>query len=347
MRIAQIAPLWESVPPAKYGAIEALVADLSRHLVAAGHEVTVFASGDSLVSGRLAAGHPRSLNADDSVIEPEAIRLGQLADVLEQAAQFDVLHSHLHSNSGLAAALVLHPLRNRTVHTLHCYANADNSRLLNTLADNSYIAISDHQRTSLPRLNWRARIYHGLDAGFFPFRAEPDEPPYVAFLGRLRPEKRPDFAIAAARAAGIPIRIAGRVKPADRSFFQTKIAPHVDGETVRYLGELAFSDKVRFLGGACATLVTSGLPEPFGLVTAESQLCGTPVVATRSGAIDEVVEQRETGLIADGDSEFPEHIHAALKLDRMACRSFSAERFSLPRMAAEYLAVYEEIVNGG
>ncbi|MCK9923340.1 glycosyltransferase family 4 protein [Frankia sp. AgPm24] len=347
MRIAQIAPLWESVPPAKYGAVEALVADLSRCLVAAGHEVTVFASGDSLASGRLVAGHPRSLNADDSVIEPEAIRLRQLADVLAQAAEFDVIHSHLHSNSGLAAALVLHPLRKRTVHTLHCYANADNTQLLNGLADNAYIAISDHQRASLPRLNWRARIYHGLDVGSFPFRAEPDEPPHVAFLGRLRPDKRPDLAIAAARDAGIPIRIAGRVKPADRSYFESEIAPHVDGEAVRYLGELAFADKVSLLGSACATLVTSGLPEPFGLVTAESQLCGTPVVATRAGAIDELVEQRETGFIANDDTELPDHIHAAMKLDRTACRNYSAQRFALPRMAAEYLAVYEEIASGG
>lgn len=178
----------------------------------------------------------------------------------------------------------------------------------------------------------------------FPFRAEPDDPPYVAFLGRLHPGKRPHSAIEAAREAGLPLRIAGRVKPPDRAYFLHEIASHIDGEKVVYLGELGFSGKVRLLGGARATLVTSILPEPFGLVTAESLSCGTPVIATRSGAVGELLEEGTSGFITSEDTDFPELLHAVAGLDRQACRDQAASRFSSRRMSMEYENLYGRII---
>jgi glycosyltransferase involved in cell wall biosynthesis len=344
MRIAQIAPLWESVPPAKYGAIESLVANLAQDLVRRGHEVTVFASGDSTASGRLIATHPISLNADTDLLEPEALRLVQIAEVVRRADEFDVLHSHLHSNSGLLGALALHPLHGQTIHTVHCYVNGDNRQLLSRLRANNYVAISDHQRTCDPSIRWLTRIHHGLDVDAFPYSSRADTPPYVAFLGRLRAEKRPDFAIQAARAAGLQIKIAGRVKPADREFFAQNVVPQLDGEKVQYLGELGFSDKVRLLGGARATVVTSVLPEPFGLVTVESMCCGTPVVATRSGAAGEIIRHGETGLIADSDDSFADLLQQVAAVSRATCRRHAEELYSLDRMTAEYENIYGEIL---
>ncbi|KDA40607.1 glycosyltransferase family 4 protein [Frankia sp. B2] len=344
MRIAQVAPLWEPVPPARYGAVESLVASLSQELTRRGHDVTVFASGDSTPAGRLVAVHPRSLNADSVVVEPEAIRLAQMVEVLSRADEFDIIHSHLHSNSGLLGAVALREIRSKTLHTVHCYVNADNRRLLSSVIDNKYVAISDYQRLSDPSVGWYSRVRHGLDIDEFPFRGQPESPPYVAFLGRLRPEKRPHFAIEAALSAGIQIRIAGRIKPADREFFAREISPRIDGEKVQYLGELGFSDKVRLLGGARATVITSILPEPFGLVAIESMACGTPIVGTQSGAAPEVVRNGEGGLIAGCDDSFPGLLSEVTEVDREGCRRLAAELYSLGRMTNEYEKLYRAVL---
>ena len=340
MRIAQIAPLWESVPPRAYGAVESLVADLTEALVARGHQVTVFASGDSKVAGELHAVHPVSLHTDPEIAEPEIYRMLQLAEVRDRAQEFDVIHSHVHSNTGCSAVPALAGLATPVLHTVHCFFNDDNVRLFRRYGTERYVAISEHQRRSLPGLNYRGVVRHGIDVARFPNGPGLMGEPYLAFLGRIRPEKGVHLAIETARRADLPLRIAGRVKPQDTAYFDQVIAPHIDGDQVSFLGELDFPAKTALLAGACATLVTSLIPEPFGLVTIESLACGTPVLALATGATPELVQAGITGFLGHSPQDLAAAADRLPGLDRQRCRDYVARHFSTDRMADQYQELY-------
>ncbi len=339
MRIAHVAPLWESVPPRGYGAVESLVAELAAAQVLAGHEVTVFASGDSKVAGNLRAAADVALSADDRVREPEIYRMLQLQEVHDQADEFDVVHSHVHSNTGCLAVPALRNLRTPVVHTVHCFFNEDNAQLFRRYSAERYVAISADQRARLPELNYLGTVHHGVDVEQFPFKTV-GTGDYLVFLGRIRPEKGVHVAIEAARLAGLPLKIAGRVKPGDQEYFQRQVEPHLDGDRVRLLGELGFEAKTALLAGARATLMTSLIPEPFGLVPVESMACGTPVVSLRTGAAAELVQHGHTGFLADTTAGLADAVRLVPTIDRAACRRHVAAAFSIQRMANDYQAVY-------
>lgn len=340
MRIAQIAPLWESVPPTGYGAVESLVADLSDSLVTRGHEVILSASGDSKTTAELAAACPLAFSASPATAEPEITRIIQFADVTARAASFDVIHSHLHSGLGCLAVPLLAGCPTPVFHTIHSFFTPESIRLFNRFPRERYVAISSDQRIQLPGVAFAATIHHGIDVSKFPFRATPDDPPYLAFLGRIRPEKGVDLAIEIARQAGLTLKIAGRVKPQDQAFFEREIRPRCDQNQVEYLGELGFDAKAAFLGGATACLVTSQIREPFGLVTLEAGACGTPVLALRYGAVGELIAEGVSGLIADSPLDIASAACRLKGWDRADCRRHVAANFSLDRMADRYESLF-------
>lgn len=346
LRIAQVAPLWESVPPRGYGAIESLAADLVDRLVERGHAVTLFASAESKTAGNLAAASPSALNWAPEIAEPETYRMLQLADVQDRCEEFDVIHSHLHSNSGLLAVPLLSSATTPVIHTLHCYTNPDNIRILRRYSNARYIAISETQRFLASDIPFFGIIRHGLNADSFPYRARADDPPYLAFLGRIRPEKGVHVALEAAKAVGFPLKIAGRIKPQDQDYFDTRIRPYLDGDSAEYVGELDFEQKTSFLSRATACLVLPMIDEPFGLTTIEAGMCGTPVVALRRGALPEIVSPGISGIISASVQDLPDAIRASTLIDRQRCRSYVADRFSLDRMVSAYERAYDRALRG-
>jgi glycosyltransferase involved in cell wall biosynthesis len=336
LRIAIVAPLWERVPPPRYGAVETLVAALADGLVARGHDVTLFASGDSRTSARLRAGCPRALNDDPDVSEPEVHRLVQHLDVRDRAACFDVISSHLHSHTGCLGLALLDGAATPVVHTVHCSFTRENLALFRRFPGADLVAISDWQRSTAPGLRFRRTILHGVALAAFAFRPRPADPPYIAYLGRLSPAKGPHVAIEVARRAGVAIRLAGRVKPADREYFDTQIGPHVDGGRVQFVGELGLRAKESLLGGALATVFPSQWPEPFGLVMAESLACGTPVIACGRGAAGEVVRHGRTGFVSSSAAAMAEAVGRVASLDRRTCRREAERRFDVARMVDDY-----------
>jgi glycosyltransferase involved in cell wall biosynthesis len=347
MRIAHVAPLWESLPPRGYGAIETLVTDLTAAQVSDGHDVTVFASGDSEVAGSLHGTGTTALHADPDVREPEVYRMLQLQEVRDHASEFDVIHSHVHSNSGCLAIPALRGLRTPVIHTVHCFFNKDNAPLFRRFAAERYVAISDDQRSRLPELNYLGTVHHGINVETFPFRGNAvDSRPYLVFLGRIRPEKGVHIAISTAHRTGLRLKIAGRVKPGDGAYFEQQVQPHVDGSQVSFLGELDFPQKTALLAGAAATLMTSLIPEPFGLVPIESMACGTPVVSLRAGAASELIHDGVTGFLTDSAQEMAEAIRGLPTIDRARCRAHIASEFSIRRMADGYEAAYQAATQG-
>jgi glycosyltransferase involved in cell wall biosynthesis len=347
MRIAHVAPLWESLPPRGYGAIETLVTDLTAVQVSDGHDVTVFASGDSKVTGNLHGIGTTALHADPNVREPEVHRMLQLQEVRDRASEFDVIHAHVHSNTGCLAIPALHGLRTPVIHTVHCFFNQDNAPLFRRFASERYVAISNDQRSRLPELNYLGTVHHGINVEAFPFGSNVlDAKPYLVFLGRIRPEKGVHVAIATAHRTGMRLKIAGRVKPGDRAYFEQQVRPHVDGDQVSFLGELDFPQKTALLAGAVGTLMTSLIPEPFGLVPIESMACGTPVVSLRAGAASELIRDGVTGFLADSAQEMAEAIHRLPTIDRTRCRAHVAAEFSIRRMANGYQAAYRTATQG-
>jgi glycosyltransferase involved in cell wall biosynthesis len=344
MHIAQIAPLWERVPPHKYGAIEALVGSLTDGLVQRGHKVTLFASGDSLTCGTLFSVHDKALHHDPQITEPEIYRLLQLCQVVDHADSFDIIHSHLHSHTGCMALPFLRNIRVPVVHTIHSFFTNDNIKLFRQCAEQSFISVSHGQRRYLPNINYIATVHHGIYTEHFPFRAQPDTPPYLVFLGRIRPEKGADIAIEVARRTGFTLKMAGRIKHQDRQYFEQSILPFIDGQQVQFLDELDFSDKTRLMAGATATLFPTQVPEPFGLVLCESMACGTPVVSFKGGAVSEIIKDGETGFVADTLSDMVEKVLLAASLSRYACREYVQLHFSVERMVDGYEAVYRQIV---
>ncbi len=340
MKIAQIAPLIESVPPRLYGGTERIVSYLTEELVALGHEVTLFASGDSVTTSDLVQCVPRALRLEASVRDPIPYYMLMLDRVRQRADDFDILHFHIDQFQ----FPLFRPIAGRTVTTLHGRQDLPDLLPLYLGFDNMpLVSISNDQRRPVPNANFAATVYHGLPTDLHRPVAHPGGG-YLAFLGRISPEKRPDRAILIARALGIPLRIAAKVDRADDVYFRTQIAPLLDGPGVEFIGEINEYQKTEFLGEAQALLFPVDWPEPFGLSMIEAMACGTPVLAFRCGAVPEIVEDGVTGAIVDTMDEAIAALPHVIALDRKMVRQRFEQRFSATRMANDYVAVYRSLL---
>ena len=339
MRIAQVAPLFESVPPAAYGGTERVAAYLTDALVDLGHDVTLIASGDSHTRARLMPAAPRSLRLDQSCRDYLAYHIRQLEIVAQHAASFDVIHFH----TGFLHMPLARRLATPSVTTLHGRLDLPEVQvLMESLPDVPVVSISDAQRLPLPMANWIGTVYHGLPRQLLPFRPVAND--YVAFVGRISPEKRVDRAIAIARQAGVELRIAAKVDAADRDYFAQTIEPLLHGPGVQYLGEIGEQEKAALLGGARALLFPIDWPEPFGMVMIEALSCGTPVIAWGHGSVPELIHHGVTGWIVDSIDAAVEAIGRTGAIDRTACRAAFEGRFGAERMAGDYLAIYDRLI---
>jgi glycosyltransferase involved in cell wall biosynthesis len=340
MRIAQVSPLWEKVPPPAYGGIELVVGLLTDELVRRGHDVTLFASGDSESLAKLDSVHPRAVRLDAKIKDYSIYEALQLSHVYQRAGEFDLIHSHMGHPALPYAKLVKTP----TVHTLHGIFNPDNIKLYRHAKEQPYIGISNSQVASHTDLNCVATVYNAIDVKRHRFFSEPDEPSYLAFLGRLSPDKGPHHAIEIAKQTGIPLKMAGKVDPVDVEYFEREIKPHIDGELIQYLGEADHYQKNQLMGRAIATLFPITWKEPFGLVMIESMAAGTPVVAMRMGSTPEIISPGKTGYLCDTVEECVEAVKSIGKIDRQTCRDHVAAHFSVANMTDGYEAVYRKLV---
>lgn len=332
MRIAQVAPLAESVPPSGYGGTERVVSWLTEALVRRGHDVTLFASADSTTSADLEPMSPRAMRGVDA--RPFETRM--IAEVYRRADEFDVIHCHTDYLGLPLAERVDTP----TVLTLHGRLDLPGLPLVFlAFPDVSYISISDSQRAPIPDMHWVATVYHGLPLHEYPFHAEADD--YLLFLGRIAREKAPERAIHIAIEAGVPLKIAAKVDPADREYYETMVRPLLDHPLVEFLGEVNGARKMELLGRARALLSPIDWPEPFGLVMIESLACGTPVIARRRGSVPEILRDGETAIIRETDAELREAVEHVARIDRRRCRAEVEQRFTDERMVDAYLEIYD------
>ena len=339
MRIAEVAPLYESVPPKYYGGTERVVSYLTEELVRQGHEVTLFASGDSETNARLVPACQRSLRLDKRYQGQMAQHFVMLEHVFQRADEFDIIHFHVD---------YLHfPLSRREavthVTTLHGRLDIpDLVSLYQEFREMPVISISDSQREPLPWANWQATVYHGLPRDIYRFHPEPGN--YLAFLGRISPEKRVDRAIEIAKQVGMPLKIAAKVDQVDKDYFESVISPLLRDSPVEFVGEIGDVKKDEFLGNAYALLFPIDWPEPFGLVMIEAMACGTPVVAYRGGAVPELVEPGQTGFIVESLEDAVDAVRRVAKLSRKRCREVFEQRFTATRMAYDYAQQFERLI---
>ncbi|HXW04446.1 MAG TPA: glycosyltransferase family 4 protein [Vicinamibacterales bacterium] len=339
MRIAQVAPLYESVPPAAYGGTERVVSFLTDELVRQGHDVTLFASGDSRTLANLVPICDRALRLNTRCrdhLAPHVLMIEQLA---KRARDFDAVHFHI--------AEVHFPLLRRLpgiVHVTTLHGRLDLEELqpfYDEFCDMPVVSISDAQRRPLPQARWLATVHHGLPTDLLQFSPGPGS--YLAFLGRISPEKRVDRAVAIATACGLPLKIAAKVDAVDRDYFQTEIRPLLDNPLVEFIGEIGEAQKSAFLGGARALLFPIDWPEPFGLVMIEAMACGVPVVAFEGGSVPEVIDHGVTGFIVSSVEEAVQAVHGIDRIDRAVCRATFDRRFSVSRMAWRYERIYRQL----
>lgn len=340
MRIAQVSPLWERVPPPTYGGIELVVGLLTDELVRRGHEVTLFASGDSITLAKLESVHPQAIRLDPTVKEYSIYEMLELSKVYERAQEFDIIHSHM----GCAALPYANFVKTPTIHTLHGVFTPDNEKLYRHACNQPYVSISDAQREPRLNLNCVATVYNGIDLSKYEFFPQSQEPPYLAFLGRLSPEKGPHLAIEIAKRSGWRLKMAGKVDVVDRDYFEREIKPHIDGKQIEYLGEASHAQKCELMGGAVATLFPITWREPFGLVMVESMATGTPVIAMELGSTSEVIAHGQTGFLCHSVDECIAAIDQAAQLNRWGCREYVQNRFSVQRMTDGYEAVYQQVL---
>ena len=346
MRIAQVPPLYEAVPPRLYGGTERVVAHLTDALVQLGHEVTLFASAEAQTLAALAPVRDQAIRLDPAPLKSDlAAHLHQLAEVRRRADEFDVIHFH----TDMIQFPMFEGLAQKTLTTLHGRLDLkDLAEVYRRWPQFPLVSISDDQRRPLPFANWAATVHHGMSTDLYRF--SPRAQGYLAFLGRISPEKRPDRAIAIATAAGRPLRIAAKVDNADRAYFEEVIEPLMANPLVEFVGEIGDGAKSAFLGGAEALLFPIDWPEPFGLVMIEAMACGTPVIAWDNGSVREVVEPGLTGFIVRSEAEAAEAVARIGELDRGAIRARFEARFSATAMARRYLQIYERLAvdaNGG
>jgi glycosyltransferase involved in cell wall biosynthesis len=340
IKIAQVAPVWESVPPKLYGGTERIVSYLTEELVRMGHEVTLFASGDSRTAAQLEAVCPQALRLNTGIFNRDASMVMLQERSLGSSGEFDIIHSHLDFLGFPLARRSSRPV----VTTLHGRLDLPElEAVYREYAEMPLVSISDAQRRPLSWANWQTTIHHGLPRDLYSFHAEPEG--YLAFLGRIAPEKRPDHAIQLAKRTGLPLRIAAKVDPADREYYRSEIEPLLDHPLIEFIGEISDQEKNAFVGNALALVCPYDWPEPFGLVLIEALACGTPVLAYHRGSIPEIIDDGETGFVCDNLSEMVEVIGRITTIDRRRCRAAFDERFTADRMAHDYVALYERILD--
>lgn len=341
MKIAQISPLIESVPPRFYGGTERIVSYLTEELVGMGHDVTLFASGDSATSAELVSCAPMALRLDPRVKEQVPFYMVMLDRVKRMADEFDILHFHTENFH----YPLFHHMAGRTLTTLHGRQDvAELKSLYAAFPDMPLISISDAQRRPVSTSNFVGTVHHGLPHNLLRPTLNPSGD-YVAFLGRVSPEKGVDRAIRIASAAGIPLKIAAKVDKADREYFECDIKPLLDTPGVEFIGEINERQKASFLGNARALLFPIDWPEPFGLVMIEAMACGTPILAFRHGSVPEVIDDGLSGYIVDTEEEAISVLRQTVMLDRRNVRRRFEERFSASRMAADYIATYTKLLD--
>ncbi len=339
MRIAQVAPLFESVPPKLYGGTERVVSWLTEELVGLGHDVTLFASGDSLTTARLIPVCPRALRLDPNCVDQMAHHIYSMEKVVQEKDEFDLIHFHCD---------YLHFPLSRSLHlphvtTLHGRLDIpDLVPLYREFSDMPVVSISRKQRVPLPWINWQGTVHHGLPINSFEARSGAGQ--YLAFLGRISPEKGLDHAIEIAKQAGMPLKIAAKVDRADREYFETCIKPLMNTSLIELIGEIGDHEKNDFLGNATAFLFPINWAEPFGIVMVEAMACGLPIVAYPFGSVPEIIEDGVNGFLVDGVTSAVKAVKAISAIDRDVCRRRFEERFTSKRMAREYLTIYDRIV---
>lgn len=339
MRIAQVAPLYESVPPKLYGGTERVVSWLTEELVRLGHEVTLFASGDSLTGAHLVPVCPEALRLNSQCVDQLAHHVVMIEQVFRDRSAFDLIHFHidyLHFPMSRREQLV-------GLTTLHGRLDMpDLVPVYRTFPEMPVVSISDAQRQPLPWLNWQGTVHHGLPLDQFKAHTGPGQ--YLAFLGRTSPEKGLDRAIAIAKRAGIPLKIAAKVDRADAEYFETRIKPLLDHPLIEFLGEIGYYEQNDFLGNAAALLFPIQWPEPFGLVMIEAMACGTPVIAYPGGSVGEVMKDGVTGFVVADEDAAVKAVERILEIDRQQCRRYFEQNFTSARMANDYLNIYQRLL---
>jgi glycosyltransferase involved in cell wall biosynthesis len=338
MRIAQVAPLYEAVPPKLYGGTERIVAFLADALVDLGHDVTLFASGDSETSAILAPMRDQAIRLDPEPLKSDlAAHLSMLHEVHRRSAEFDVVHFHV----DLLQFPLFADMAARTLTTLHGRLDLkDLPEAYRCWPGFPLVSISDHQRRPLRFGNWAGTVHHGLPSARYAFSPRASGG-YLAFLGRISPEKRPDRAIAIAKAAGLPLKIAAKVDQADAAYFRDEIKPLLDDPAIEFIGEIGDMEKSAFLGDATALLFPIDWPEPFGLVMIEAMACGTPVIAWGCGSVPEVIDDGVTGRVVYSQGEAMSAVAEVAGFDRRRIRDTFERRFSAQTMARGYEALYK------
>lgn len=339
MKIAQVAPLFESVPPKYYGGTERIVSYLTEELVKMGHEVSLYASGDSVTKSRLRPMSNRALRLDKHSIDPVADHVLLTERVFQDSEQYDIIHSHID--------YLPFPLyrRMKTPHvtTLHGRLDIPNlHNLYREFDDTPLVSISNYQRLPLSWANWAGTAYHGLPDDLYHY--EESQGDYLAFIGRISPEKRVDFAIEIAKKANMPLKIAAKVDKVDKDYFENLIRPLLDHPLIEYIGEIGEAQKNKFFADAYALLFPIDWPEPFGLVMIEAMACGTPIIARLQGAVPEVMEQGITGYVVKEIEGALQAIKDVPKLSRKRCREVFEEKFTAKRMADNYLKIYDNLM---
>lgn len=338
MRIAQIAPLTEAVPPKLYGGTERVISWLTEALVDLGHDLTLFASGDSKTSARLEALWPRALRLDGSVRDANALHMAMLETVAQRASEFDLLHFHL----DYYPFSLFSRLKTPFVTTLHGRLDLpEHQPLFRTFASAPVVSISNAQRNPAPYARWVGTVHHGVPESLLTASEAPGS--YLAFLGRISPEKGLPIAIRVAQKCGLPLKIAAKVDKVDVDYFAAEVKPLLKGPGIEYIGEISDKEKSAFLGGAIGLLTLIEWPEPFGLVVIESLACGTPVIAFRRGAAPEIIEDGVTGFIVDDESEAVAAVGRLKEIPRARVRRRFEERFTSKRMAEDYVAIYRTL----
>jgi glycosyltransferase involved in cell wall biosynthesis len=339
MKIAQVAPLIESVPPRLYGGTERIVSYLTEELVRLGHDVTLFASGDSITNAELAPCCTRALRLDPAVRDTIPHFMLMIDKVRERAEEFDILHFHI----DLFHFPLFRSMAGRTLTTLHGRQDlGDLKPFYSRFGEMPLNSISDDQRRPLPRANFMATIQHGIPPDLL--RPTFEQGSYLAFLGRISPEKRVDRAIRIARARGMPLKIAAKIDRIDEDYFRNDIVPLLDGPGVEFIGEINEHEKTKFLGEAAGLLFPVDWPEPFGLVMIEAMACGTPVLAFRCGSVPEVIDDGITGKVVDSEEEAIAVLPEILSYDRRVVRQRFEERFTVGRMAEDYVSTYRQLL---
>lgn len=340
LRIAQIAPLWESVPPQRYGGTERVVHYLSEELLRRGHRLVLFASGDSCSSGELQSCVPRALRLAGHQGDPRGPARRQLRQLIAQAQRFDILHFHSGALHYAAASRLPVP----SLHTLHGpLTPAEEQATLRRFPDLPLVSISDAQRLPLPEAHWQGTVYHALPPDLYRPGFHPE--PYLAFVGRVSPEKRLDRAITIATAAGLPLKVAAKVDEADQTYWRSVIEPMIRANPlVEFIGEVDDAGKQRLLASALALLFPIDWPEPFGLVMIEANACGTPVIAWRQGSTPEIIEPGRNGVLVESIEAAVAAVRELARFDRRQVRACFEQRFSVARQAADYERLYRRLI---